>query len=393
MSLANGRPYLAIPGPSPLPDRVIQAMVRPSANIYEGELSQTVETIIPDLRDIARTKGKVAIYISNGHGAWEAALSNTHSRGDRVLALTTGRFGHGWSEAARGLHLDVVVEDFGQDKTVDMERVTQILSQDKDHKIKSVLAVHVDTSTGVKTDIPALRRAIDDANHPALLQVDCIATMGCDRFEMDAWGVDVTLAASQKGLMTPPGLSFVWFNSRAAQARETADLATPYWDWKPRVKPELFYQHFNGTAPTHLIYPLRTALDMIKEEGLENVWARHETLARAVWAAVDAWGTKGDMRLNVADPDMRGRSVTSIYLGNADGDRLRHWCEHQAGVTLGIGLGRAPTSDWFRIAHMGHVNAHMTLGVLAVVQSGLSALGIPHGDGALQAATDIIAKA
>lgn len=386
MSLANGRPYLAIPGPSVMPDKVIQAMMRPSPNIYEGELHDVTESLIPDLKMVAQTKGEVAIYIGNGHAAWEASLANVLSRGDRVVVLANGRFGHGWGEVADGLRITIDVEDFGMRASVDPDRVVELLKADPDHTIKAVMMVHVDTSTGAKSDVAAVRAAMDKAGHPALLMVDCIASLGCDEYRMDDWGVDVTVSACQKGLMTPAGLGFVWFNEKADKARETADLATRYWDWRPRAHPQVYYQYFAGTAPTHHLYGLRAALDMIKDEGLENVWARHTTLAKAVWAAIDSWGAAGPMEPNMATPEGRGHSVTSIYLGEGNGDRLRAWCEHEAGVTLGIGLGRAPESAWFRIGHMGHVNAHMVLGTLSVIEAGLTALDIPHGAGALDAA-------
>ncbi|NDH03847.1 MAG: aminotransferase class V-fold PLP-dependent enzyme, partial [Marivivens sp.] len=191
MSLSNGRPYLAIPGPSVLPDRVVQAMMRPSPNIYQGELVDMTATILPDLKSVARTTGHVAIYIANGHGVWEAALSNVLSRGDKILVLVTGRFGHGWAEMARGLHLDLEVMDFGQQASIDLNQVETRLKADTDHSIKAVLAVHVDTSTSIKNDIAGVRQAMDAAGHPAVLMADCIASMGCDRFEMDAWGADV----------------------------------------------------------------------------------------------------------------------------------------------------------------------------------------------------------
>lgn len=390
---ANGRHLLAIPGPSVVPDRVLNAMHRASPNIYTGELHDLTHSLIPDLRKIARTRHQAAIYIVNGHGAWEAALSNVLSRGDTVLVLATGRFGLGWGEMARGVGAQVQTIDFGANSDIDNHRVSEALAADTAHKIKAVLAVHVDTSTSIKSDIAALRQAMDRTGHPALLMVDCIASMGCDPFEMDEWGVDVTVAASQKGLMTPPGLGFVWFNHKAEIARETANCVTAYWDWKPRVRPAAYHQFFDGTAPTHHLYGLRAALDMILEEGLDNVWARHRGLARAIWAACEAWGKGGTLRLNVADPAKRGHSVTSIFAGNGAGDLLRDWTERSAGVTLGIGLGREPAQDYFRIGHMGHVNAHMVLGTLATIQSGLTALNIPHGPGALAAATDVVAEA
>lgn len=283
--------------------------------------------------------------------------------------------------------------DFGQAKAVDAELVADRLARDDAQGIRAVLAVHVDTATGVRSDIKAIRRVMDAVDHPALLMVDCIASLGCDRFEMDAWGVDVMITASQKGLMTPPGLGFVFFSGRAARARDRADMITPYWDWRPRVAPEAYYQYFNGTAPTHHLFGLRAALDMIADEGLENVWARHARLAEAIWAAVEAWGQGGTMRLNVADRATRSHAVTSIALAAPDADRLRYWCEHEAGLTLGIGLGREPADGWFRIGHMGHVNAHMVLGALGVIEAGLTALDIPHGSGGCGAAAKVLAAA
>jgi alanine-glyoxylate transaminase/serine-glyoxylate transaminase/serine-pyruvate transaminase len=397
MTLAHGRSYLAIPGPSVVPDRVLAAMHRPSPNIYAGPLHDLMATIRPDLKALARTAGHVAIYIANGHGAWEAANTNVFSRGDRALVLATGRFGLGWAEAARAQGIEAEVLDFGVRTGIDMTRAAEALAADRAHRIRAVLTTQVDTASSIRSDIPALRRMLDDLGHPALLMVDCIASLACDRFEMDAWGVDVMVAASQKGLMLPPGLGFVWFNDRALEAGRGAGLRSPYWDWTSRGAAREFYQNFGGTAPTHHLWGLRESLDMLlHEEGLEPVWARHERLARAVWAAVEAWGAGGPMRLNVADPALRARAVTAVRIGAPHGDRLRAWTETQAGLTLGVGLGMSEPGDeagrgFFRIAHMGHVNAHMTLGALAVMQAGLVALDIPHGPGALDAAAAICA--
>ncbi|MEM9126634.1 MAG: aminotransferase class V-fold PLP-dependent enzyme, partial [Pseudomonadota bacterium] len=203
MSLAWGREYLAIPGPSVMPDAVLQAMHRPSPNIYDGELIQMMPALTRDLKRVARTDQHVAIYIANGHGTWEAALSNVIAPGETVLAPASGRFAHGWAEMATGLGADVQVIDFGMAAPWDFGRLADTLRADTAHEIKAVLAVHVDTSTSIRNDIPALRQLLDDLNHPALLLADCIASLGCDRFEMDAWGVDVMVTASQKGLMTP----------------------------------------------------------------------------------------------------------------------------------------------------------------------------------------------
>ncbi len=389
MTLANGRRYLAIPGPSVMPDAVLQAMHRASPNIYEGELHDLTYSLLPDLKAVARTAHNVAIYIGNGHAAWEAALCNTLSRGDTVLVLATGRFCTGWGEMAARLGVTVQTIDYGDTSDIDLDEVATALAADKGQRIKAVLAVHVDTSTSVRNDIAGLRKVMDAAGHPALLMVDCIASMGCDRYEMDAWGVDVTVAACQKGLMTPAGISFVFFNDKADQAQ--GDLVSHYWDWRPRVAPDGYWRLFDGTAPTHHLYGLRIALDMIHTEGLEAVWARHATLARALWAAFGMWEQRGPMHLNVRDPSKRSCAVTSVGIGSGNGDRLRQWCEHQAGLTLGIGLGRDPADAWFRVGHMGHVNAQMMMAVLGVIQAGLLALDIPHGGGALDAAAAVIA--
>jgi alanine-glyoxylate transaminase/serine-glyoxylate transaminase/serine-pyruvate transaminase len=398
MSLAHGREYLAIPGPSVMPDRVLQAMHRPAPNIYTGQLIDMVPHLVEGLKRVARTRADCAIYIGNGHATWEASLCNVLSRGDRVLVLATGRFALGWGTVAAGLGAEVETLDFGKRAPVDLQVVAERLAADKDHRIKAVLAVQTDTSTSVRNDIAGLRRVLDEAGHPALLMADCMASLGCERFEMDAWGVDVMVAGCQKGLMTPPGMAFVYFNARAAEARETAGCVTPYWDWKNRVAPRIFSEYFYGTAPTHHLYGLREALAMIEEEGLEQVWARHETLARAVWAAFEAWGAEGPLELNIDEPSLRSHAVTALRLGAPHGTRLRDWAEREAGVTLGIGLGMAEPGDpawhgFFRIGHMGHVNAHMILGALGAIEAGLHALDIPHGAGALPAAARICAGA
>ncbi|MDQ7069436.1 MAG: aminotransferase class V-fold PLP-dependent enzyme [Rhodobacterales bacterium] len=397
-SLAQGRSYLAIPGPSVMPDAVLRAMHRASPNIYTGELLDITEGLIPDLKRVARTAHNVAIYISNGHGAWEAVLSNVLAPGDKVLVSANGLFGHGWADMARGLGADPEIVEFGMRAPMDVARVADALKRDKSHEIKAVMATHVDTSSSVKNDIAGLRRAMDAVGHPALLMVDCIASMGCDRFEMDDWGVDVAVAASQKGFMVPPGLGFVFFNDKAAEVRAAMPRVSRYWDWQPRANPDMHYQYFGGTSPTHHIYGLRTALDMIHAEGIENVWARHATLARAIWAACEVWGKGGPLEINISDSENRSAAVTALRIGAPHGLALRNWLTDQAGVTLGIGLGMATDEDpdsegFFRIGHMGHVNAHMVMGVLGSIEAGFSALDIPHGAGALEAAAKVIAQA
>ncbi len=397
MSLSQGRRYLAIPGPSVVPDRVLNAMHRASPDIYGGPLHALTATVLGDLRQLAGTAAHVAIYIANGHGAWEAANANLFSRGDRALVVATGAFGHSWARSAAGMGVDADLMDFGRSSRADPARIEAALRADREGRIKAVLVTHSDTASTVRNDISGVRAAMDAAGHPALLAVDCVASMGCDPFLMDDWGVDLALAASQKGLMLPPGLGFLWFSDKARAASRRADLRTPYWDCEARAFAGEYWQYFCGTAPTQHLFGLSEVLTMLlREEGLAQVWARHDRLARAIWAAVDAWGQGGDIGLNVADPDQRARSVTAVRFGGGAAARLRHWCEEMAGVTLGIPLGMAAPDepaygDHLRIGHMGHVNAHMVLGVLGTLDAGLKALGVPHGAGAVEAAAAVIA--
>ncbi|MEQ5870052.1 aminotransferase class V-fold PLP-dependent enzyme [Sagittula sp. NFXS13] len=397
MTLASGRSHIAIPGPSVIPDAVLQAMHRPAPDIYDAELLAMVQGIVPDLKYVAQTDQDVAIYISNGHGAWEASLANTVAPGETVLVPACGRFGHGWAEVARGLGINVELLEHGRQTPIDAERVRAALLADKGQKIKAILAVHVDTSSSVRSDIMTVRTVLEETGHPALLMADCVASLGCDVYRMDAWGADVTVSACQKGLMTPPGLGLVFFNERAAEVQRAMPAVSNYWNWRPRANPEMFYQYFGGTAPTHHIYGLRAALDMIRAEGLDAIWARHATLAGAIWAAVEHWGQDGPMRLNIAEPALRSHAVTALSLGKGQGDRLRAWCRDVAGVTLGIGLGVEDPDDptasgYFRIGHMGHVNAHMILGLLGVIEAGLTALDIPHKAGGATAAAQALAR-
>ncbi len=393
MSLSRGRDLLAIPGPSIIPDRVLNAMHRAAPNIYEGDLLALTDTVLGDLRRVAGTAGGVAVYIGNGHAGWEAALANMLAPGDRALVVATGRFGMGWAATGQQMGIDVDILDFGFRSGIDAGRLEARLRADTERKIRAVLVVHTDTASSVRNDIAPVRAALDAAGHPALLAVDCIASLACDVYAMDALGADVTVAACQKGLMTPPGLTFTFQNDRARAA--AVRCPSPYWDWRPRLAPDAFYQLFCGTAPTHHLFGLRCALDMILEEELDHVWHRHETFARAVWAAVEAWGEGGAISLNMADPALRSHAVTTIRTGPGDGARLRAWCAGTAGVTLGIGLpvpGVDP-ADIFRIGHMGHLNPPMLLGTLATIEAGLAALGVPHGRGGLEAAAGVVASA
>lgn len=398
MKLSNGREYLAIPGPSVMPERVLRAMHRSAPNIYTGELWNMLPGLIDDLKAVARTTHHVAMYIGNGHAAWEAALANVLSRGDKVLTLATGRFGKGWGECAAKLGAEVEALDFGFRNPVDPQRLAERLQADTAHEIKAVLLTHVDTSTSALSDTAAVRAAIDAAGHPALLLSDNIASLAVDRFEMDAWGVDVMVTGSQKGLMTPPGMAFVFYNDRADACRDRADCVTGYWDWRPRTDAEELYLNFYGTAPTHHLYGLREALDMIGEEGIENIWARHEVLARAIWAAVDTWGQGGALAFNIEDPVARSRAVTTLQLPRSDTVKLRAWVEDNTGLTLGLGIGMddfgmPAEAGIFRIGHMGHLNPQMVLGALGSIEAAFIGLGIDHKRGAVDAAAQFIAEA
>lgn len=394
----TGRTYLAIPGPSVVPERVLNAMHRASPNIYEGEVVEMMDTLMANLRQVAATRQNAAIYIANGHGAWEAANSNLFSRGDKALLVATGLFGVGWANSAIRMGVDVEILDCGKSGPADPSRIAERLRADTTHEIKALMVTHVDTASSAKNDIFAIRRAIDEARHPALLAVDAVASLGCDELRMDEWHVDVLVGASQKGLMMPPGLGFLWFSDKARKHSANADLRTPYWDWEPRTEGAEFWQYFGGTAPTHHLFAMREALTMIlEEEGLQNVWSRHARLANAIWAAIDAWSAgQPHIGLNIANPIGRGHSVTAARIGDGAALKLRRWMEKEAGVTLGIGLGMAQAkepayADFFRIGHMGHVNAHMVLGVLASMEAGMEALGVARGKGAIEAAAKALA--
>jgi len=391
LSLAQGREYLAIPGPSVIPDAVLNAMHRPAPNIYAGELIEMMPTLTADLCRVARTRHKVAIYISNGHGAWEAALANTIQPGDVVLAPASGMFTKGWAQMAHALGAEVELIDFGISSSWDLDRIATALRADTEHRIRAVLAVHVDTSSGIRNDVPALRALLDDLGHPALLMADCIASLGCDRFDMDDWGVDIMASGCQKGLMTPPGMSFVFFNEKAQARRAELERVSAYWDWQPRSDPERFYQYFGGTAPTHHIYGLRAALDMIHAEGMDHVLERHSRLAHAVWAACEVWAEGGALALNVPDRAHRSHAVTALLLSEKRGTQLRDYTERNLGLTLGIGLGKVDHDAFFRLGHMGHLNGHMVMGMLGGVETAMAALDIPRGAGALDAAAATLA--
>ena len=387
MPLANGRHFLAIPGPSVMPEAVLREMSRPGANIYEGPLTEMVAGIYPDLQRVARTEGRAMIFTTNGHGAWEAAVANTLDPGEKVLVLESGRFAIGWSEVAEALGVEIEVLEGPKRRGVDPQAVEDRLRADKAHEFKAVLVVQIDTATGVWNDIAAIRKAIDAAGHPALFMVDCMASLGCTPYEMDLWGVDLTTAGSQKGLMTPPGLAFLWASDKAWEKSRAVKRGRAHWHWGPRAEPEIFYQRFHGTAPVQHLYGLRKSLDMIMEEGLDAIWARHRTLARGVQAAVTRWGERGPIELNILDAGARSDAVTTILTGEIDASVLRAEAEAKLNVTLGIGLGISPTAA-FRIGHMGHVNAPMVLGTLGATELALHHIGAEFQPGGVEAAIE-----
>lgn len=391
MSVANGREFLSIPGPTNVPDAVLSAMHRPAIDIYSGPLVDITNSCLTDLKSIFRTTGDVYIYIANGHGAWEAAVSNTLCRGDKVLVLDSGRFARGWGDMADRLGIDIEILPGSWDAAVDPAALQARLAADESGDIKAVLVVQVDTASGVCNDIAALRRAINEADHPALFMVDTIASLATMPFEMDQWGVDVAVSGAQKGLMTPAGISFVAANDKAKKIHESADLVTAYWDWSFRDG-ELHYMKYCGTPPEHHLFALRKALDMLLEEGLEAVFERHRLLANAARAAISVWaGGDSAISFNIAKEAERANSVTTIRMKDSHHpDELRAYCREKCGVIIGNGIGEIEDTA-FRIAHMGHVNAPMVLGTLAAVETGLQVLNIPHGRGGVQAAIDYLA--
>ena len=391
MSVANGREFLAIPGPTVIPDAVLQAMQRPAIDIYAGEAVALTDGLLADLSRIFATAGKTYIYAANGHGAWEAALTNVLSRGDKVLVLESGRFAIGWGEAAKmfGAEVEILPGDFR--RAVKPEAVEARLRADSKGEIKAILVAQIDTASGVINDIAAIGEAKRAAGHDALLMVDTVASLGCVPFAMDAWGVDVAMAGSQKGLMTPPGLGFTAAGPRARAAHKKANMRSPYWDWTFRDG-DVHYHKYCGTPPEHLLFALRAALNLIFAEGQENVFKRHALLAEATRRAVGIWAEGQAIGFNVSEAAERCDTVTAIVTrGGESAQPLVDYCRDKCGVVLGRALGKTE-GQGFRIAHMGHVNAPMVLGTLGAVEMGLAALNMPHGKGGASAAIEFLAK-
>lgn len=388
MTHFSGRHFLQIPGPTNVPDRILRAMDRPTIDHRGPEFGALGNDIISSIGQIFGTQGSVVIFPASGTGAWEAALVNTLSPGDTVLMYETGHFSSLWSSMAQKLGLDVRLLEGDWRSGVDCAKIESVLSEDRAHKIKAVCVVHNETSTGVTSNIAGVRTALDTAGHPALLMVDTISSLGSIDYRMDEWGVDVTVAGSQKGLMLPPGLSFNAVSERALAAAESAALPRFYWDWKDILEANK-RGFFSYTPATNLLYGLREAIVMLLEEGLENVFARHDRHARATRDAVRAWG----LELLCTNPNEYSSSLTAVILNpDVDADNLRQVILERFDMSLGAGLGRM-SGRVFRIGHLGSFNDLMLMGTLSGVQMGLELSGIKHDKAGINAAMTALTQA
>jgi alanine-glyoxylate transaminase / serine-glyoxylate transaminase / serine-pyruvate transaminase len=381
MTSRTGRHFLHIPGPSPVPERVLRAMDRQVIDHRGPEFGVLGREVLEGCRTIFRTKGPVVIYPGSGTGAWEATIVNTLSSGDRVLMFETGHFATLWRQmAARwGIEVEFVPGDWRHG--VDPSVVEARLAEDRGHAFKAVMVVHNETSTGVTSRIPAIRKAIDVAGHPALLLVDTISSLGSVDYRHDEWGVDVTVSGSQKGLMLPPGLGFTAISDKARAAGRSNNLPRSYWDWEEMLKPNA-NGYFPYTPATNLLYGLREAVAMLLEEGLDNVFARHQRLAAATRAAVEAWG----LEVLCRNPDEYSPVLTAVMMPDGHGaDAFRALVLDKFDMSLGAGLSKL-ADKIFRIGHLGETNDLTLMGALSGVEMGLAAAGVPHQRGGVLAA-------
>jgi alanine-glyoxylate transaminase / serine-glyoxylate transaminase / serine-pyruvate transaminase len=386
MALRSGRHFLQIPGPTNVPDRVLRAIDRPTIDHRSRDFARLGRDVLEGMQRIFRTRGHVFIYPASGTGAWEAALVNTLSPGDRVLMFETGHFATLWRTMAARFGLDVEFVPGDWRHGVDPDLVAERLSDDRERRIKAVLVVHNETSTGVASRIPLVRHAIDVAEHPALLMVDTISSLGSIDYRHDEWGVDVTVAGSQKGLMLPPGLSFNAVSDKAFAASRSNRLMRSYWDWSEMQKhnPTGFFPYTPGT---NLLFGLREAIAMLEEEGLPKVFARHARHAEATRRAVRGWG----LEILCANPQEYSNSLTAVIVPTGhDADRLREVILDRCDMSLGAGLGKL-AGKVFRIGHLGDFNDLMLMGTLAGVEIGLQVAGVPHQPNGVRAAIDFLA--
>lgn len=385
MNGTGGRHFLQIPGPTNVPDRVLRAISAPTIDHRGPAFGELTRALLPALGPVFGTTGPVVVYPSSGTGAWEAALVNTLSPGDRVLMSETGHFSSLWAELATSLGLRVEVIPGDWRRGADPEAIGARLAADTAHEVRAVCVVHNETSTGVTSRIPEVRAAIDATGHPALLLVDTISSLGSIDYRHDEWGVDVTVAGSQKGLMLPPGLGFNAVSTKALDASHTAALPRSYWNWAPMLEANA-RGFFPSTPATHLLYGLREALDMLAEEGLPAVFARHRRHAAATRAAVRTWG----LEVLCADEREHSAALTAVLLPTGhDADALRRIILERFDMSLGAGLGRL-AGTVFRIGHLGHFNDLTLAGTLAGVQMGLQLAGVPIKPGGVDAACDIL---
>ncbi|MDA1094218.1 MAG: aminotransferase class V-fold PLP-dependent enzyme [Acidobacteria bacterium] len=386
MPYRAGRHFLQIPGPTNVPDRVLRAMSRPTIDHRGPEFQALAHEVLRGLREVFQTQHPVVIFPASGSGAWEAALVNCLSPGDRILMFESGQFATLWRQMADALGFDVVWIPADWHHGVDPVTVVARLADDHAHTIKAVCVVHNETSTGIVSRIPAVRQAIDQEGHPALLMVDTISSLGSIDYRHDAWAVDVTIGASQKGLMLPPGLSFNALSDKALAAHQHASMPRSFWDWTAMLKANE-QGFFPYTPSTNLLYGLQEALAMLREEGLPTVFARHARHAAAAREAVRAWG----LDMVAANPEDYSASITAVVTPEGhDADVLRRIVLDRFDLSLGAGLGRLAGSV-FRIGHLGDLNDLSLLGTLAGVEMGLSLAGIPHQGRGVEAAMRTLA--
>ena len=386
--LHTGRHFLQIPGPTNVPDRVLRAMDRPVIDHRGPEFAELGKEVLDGLRDIFQTSGPVIVFPSSGSGAWEAAIVNTLSPGDRVLMFETGHFSSLWKQVAEKHDLQVEYVPGNWRHGADPAECESRLMADKQHAFKAVMVVHNETSTGVASRIPQIRAAMDRAKHPALLMVDTISSVGAMDYRHEDWGVDVTVGGSQKGLMLPPGLSFNAVSDKALAAGKTAKMQRYYWDWQEMLTPNR-QGFFPYTPATNLLYALREAMAMLHEEGLENVFARHARHGEATRAAARVWGLE-----NVCEkPAEYSNSSTALFIPEGhDADQLRQVILENFDMSLGAGLSKLARRV-FRIGHLGHFNDLMLMGTLSGVEMGLRLAGVPHKEGGVAAAMNSLTAA
>jgi alanine-glyoxylate transaminase/serine-glyoxylate transaminase/serine-pyruvate transaminase len=386
-NFVSGRHFLQTPGPTNLPERVLRAMDRNAINHRGPEFGALGREIVGKLRTVFQAEAAtIGIFPASGTGAWESALVNTLVAGDRILISRTGQFSHLWEQMALRLGLDVVTLETDWRRGADPLAIARVLEQDRERWIKAVCAVHSETSTSCMTDIGAVRDAMNRAGHPALLMVDAISSLGCADYRHDAWSVDVSIAGSQKGLMVPPGLSFTAISAKALTIANAGGSRRSYWDWQPLVTSNKT-GFFPYTPAINLLYALNEALEMLAEEGLPNVFARHDRYANATRLAVAAWG----LELQCADPAAYAPGVTAVRTPEGySADNLRTVILEKFNMSLGNGLGRIDDRV-FRIGHMGDLGVLSFTGTLTGVEMGLRAAGIPHREGGVQAAMNFLA--